>query len=235
MAREADELRTGLLRAVSHDLRTPLASIKASVTSLLSQDIQWDDEQRREFLVTVDVETDRLNRLVGNLLDMSRLEAGAVTLQKSAVVIDDVVANALASLSHPTDTVEVRIPEDVPLVSADPELLERAVANVVGNAVAWSPPGAAIVVEAAWSAPRPPAHRRPRARASPRRLVPAAVRPFQRLGDNASAGRTNGVGPQPGGGDGLRDGHGRSARLRRHARRRPHSGDRARPVRGPRP
>ena len=187
-------MRTGLLRAVSHDLRTPLASIKASVTSLLSADIEWDDEQRREFLVTVDAETDRLNRLVGNLLDMSRLEAGVVTLHTSPVVIDDVVANALASLSCPTDAVQVRIPEQLPLVQADAELLERSVANVIGNAVAWSPPGVAIVVEAALVGPRVHLRIADRGPGIPEAARAGAVRPFQRRGDNAGAGGANGVG-----------------------------------------
>ena len=74
---QADRLRTAILRAVSHDLRTPLASIKASATSLLQDDIVWPDEARHEFLSTIDEETDRLNVLVGNLLDMSRIETGA--------------------------------------------------------------------------------------------------------------------------------------------------------------
>lgn len=193
-AREADELRTGLLRAVSHDLRTPLASIKASVTSLLSPEIRWDDEQRHEFLRTVDAETDRLDRLVGNLLDMSRLEAGAVTLHVGAAVVDDVVANALASLSRPTDPVEVRIPEDVPLVLVDAELLERAVANVLGNALAWSPPGASIVVEAAAVGPSVHLRIADRGPGIPEDARAGAVRPFQRYDDRPAPGDSNGVG-----------------------------------------
>ena len=75
---EADQVRTALLQAVSHDLRTPLSSIKASASSLLQRDVTWTDEQREEFAVTIDAEADRLNRFVGNLLDMSRLHAGAL-------------------------------------------------------------------------------------------------------------------------------------------------------------
>ena len=76
---DTDALRTALLRAVSHDLRTPLSSIKASVTSLQQSDVGWSDEDRADFLSTIDEETDRLNHLVGNLLDMSRVQTGALT------------------------------------------------------------------------------------------------------------------------------------------------------------
>ena len=194
LAREADELRTALLRAVSHDLRTPLASIKASVTSLLSPDIEWDEDQRLEFLSTVDTETDRLNRLVSNLLDMSRLQAGAVTLHQGAVVIDDVVANALASISHVPDTIAVDVPEDVPLVAADAELLERAVANVISNAIGWSPAGAPIEVEAARVGERVHLRVIDRGPGIAETARDGALRPFQRLGDNPSAASPNGVG-----------------------------------------
>ena len=95
---EANELRTALLAAVSHDLRTPLASIKASVSSLLQRDVTWTPETTREFLETIDDETDRLNTLVGNLLDMSRLQTGAVHLVADDLGLDEVVGKALASL-----------------------------------------------------------------------------------------------------------------------------------------
>ncbi len=194
LAREGDELRTALLQAVSHDLRTPLANIKASVSSLLSPETHWDDDQRHEFLETVDAETDRLNRLVNNLLDMSRLQGGAVTLQYGPVVVDDVVANALTSIAEVPASVRVSIDEDLPMVSADAELLERAVANVIGNAIAWSPADSPIRIEASPVGTR--VHLRVVDRgpgiAAPERA--AAMRPFQRLGDESSRTSPNGVG-----------------------------------------
>lgn len=141
-----DQLRTALLRAVSHDLRTPLASIKASATSLLQQDVDWSPEAVREFLATIDEEADRLNALVGNLLDMSRLETGALDLIVRPVGLEEVVAGALASLGTAVADVVVDVPETLPRVLADPALLERAVANVVGNAVQASPPQAPVRV-----------------------------------------------------------------------------------------
>jgi two-component system sensor histidine kinase KdpD len=134
-----DQLRTALLRAVSHDLRTPLASIKASATSLLQEDVDWSPSAVREFLVTIDEEADRLNALVGNLLDMSRLETGALDLLVRPVGLEEIVAGALASLGAPVGDVVVEVPETLPRVAADPALLERAVANVIGNAVQASP------------------------------------------------------------------------------------------------
>ncbi|MBK9180337.1 MAG: sensor histidine kinase KdpD [Acidimicrobiales bacterium] len=186
---EADALRTALLQAVSHDLRTPLASIKASVTSLRQGDVAWTDEDRSAFLATIDEEADRLNRLVGNLLDMSRLQSGALQADLRPTALEDVVAAALGSLSGLPDVVDVEVPETLPLVVADPTLLERTIANVVANAVRFTPEGRRVRVEAGGVGDRvdlqvidrgpgiPPGHR------------DAVFAPFQRLGD-----RPNGTG-----------------------------------------
>src|SRR5690606_34385035 len=115
-----DQLRTALLRAVSHDLRTPLASIKASATSLLQDDVHWSPEAQREFLSTIDEDADRLVALVGNVLDMSRLETGALDLVVRPVGLEEVVATALASLGPVGAAVEVEVPETLPRVRADP-------------------------------------------------------------------------------------------------------------------
>jgi two-component system sensor histidine kinase KdpD len=145
---EADALRTALLRAVSHDLRTPLASIKASVSSLLQHDVSWSPTDVDAFLTTIDEETDRLDNLVGNLLDMSRLQAGAVRPQQQLVAPEDVVAAAIASLSDPPTHIEVQVAETLPPVLADAALLERVLANVIGNAAHHTPPELPVVVEA---------------------------------------------------------------------------------------
>jgi two-component system sensor histidine kinase KdpD len=144
---EADLLRTAILRAVSHDLRTPLASIKAAATSLLQRDVEWTGADRQDFLRTIDEEADRLNTLVGNLLDMSRLEAGAVRAQVRPVALEDIVPVALSGLPG-RDRVEVTVPETLPQVLADPTLLERAVANLAANALRHSPVGRTVRIEA---------------------------------------------------------------------------------------
>ena len=137
----ANELRTAILSAVSHDLRTPLAAIKASVTSLLQQDVDWTPEARREFLATINEETDRLNALVGNLLDMSRLQTGALEVRTQQVSLFEAVAAALRSLGPRGDDVRLELPDGLPDVVADAGLLESALANVIANAVAYAPPG----------------------------------------------------------------------------------------------
>jgi two-component system sensor histidine kinase KdpD len=181
---KANELRTALLAAVSHDLRTPLASIKASATSLLSEDVNWDPASVRDLLKTIDDEADRLNSLVGNLLDMSRLQTGSLPIAARPVGLEEVVAGAISSLGLPGDTVETDVPETLPLVDVDPALLERAVANLVENAVRHAPAGETVRVIAGRvgdrvdlrvidAGPGIPAGERDR-----------VFRPFQRLGDH---------------------------------------------------
>jgi two-component system sensor histidine kinase KdpD len=138
---EADRMRTALLAAVSHDLRTPLASAKAAVASLRSADVHFDEHDRAELLATADESLDRLTRLVANLLDMSRLHAGALGISAIEVGAEDVVARALDDLGPAGRTVAVHLPDDLPPMRADPGLLERVLVNIVGNALRYSPPG----------------------------------------------------------------------------------------------
>ncbi|MDQ1424494.1 MAG: two-component system, OmpR family, sensor histidine kinase KdpD [Acidimicrobiaceae bacterium] len=135
----ADELRTSLLRAVSHDLRTPLAGIKASVSSLRQPDVDWPEEARAEFLTGIEADTDRLTEIVVNLLDLSRLQAGALRPRLSDIALDDVIAAALHSLGGRSDRVKVDLGGGVIGAVADPALLERVIANLVANALVWSP------------------------------------------------------------------------------------------------
>ncbi|MET0579073.1 MAG: ATP-binding protein, partial [Ilumatobacteraceae bacterium] len=131
----ANTLRGSLLQAVSHDLRTPLASIKASISSLRQRDIDWSPEDVDEFQRTIEEETDRLTELVGNLLDMSRLQASALTVELRPTDVEATVLAAVASLGPAGAVVEIDVPESLPNVAADAALLERSLANLVGNAV----------------------------------------------------------------------------------------------------
>ncbi|MDT9687517.1 sensor histidine kinase KdpD [Streptomyces sp. P9(2023)] len=149
---EGNKIRTSLLAAVSHDLRTPLAGIKASVTSLRADDVEWSDEDRSELLAGIEEGADRLDHLVGNLLDVSRLETGTVTAVIRETDLDEVVPMALAGV--PEGSVDLDIPETLPMVAVDRGLLERAVANIVENAVKYSPEGAAVLVSASALADR---------------------------------------------------------------------------------
>ncbi len=137
----ADRMRTALLAAVSHDLRTPLASAKAAVTSLRSPDMLWDAADTEELLATADESLDRLTRLVANLLDMSRLQAGALSLFPRPSGLDEIVALALDALGPAGRDIIVEIPELLPAVRADPAILERVVVNLAENALRYSPAG----------------------------------------------------------------------------------------------
>jgi two-component system sensor histidine kinase KdpD len=183
---QASALRAAILQSVSHDLRTPLSSIKASVSSLLQHDIEWTDKDRGEFLATINAEADRLNRVVGNLLDMSKLQSGAVQTSIRPVGLEEVVAATLASLSGLPDVVLVDVPETLPPVRVDPALLERALANVVSNAIAWSPAGEKVRIEAAEVVGR--LHVRVIDRGPGIALGQRArvFEPFQRLGDRSN-------------------------------------------------
>jgi two-component system sensor histidine kinase KdpD len=141
----ANELRVALLQAVSHDLRTPLASIKASISSLRQRDIDWPADTRDEFEATIESETDRLTALVANLLDMSRLQTSALVVDLRATGVEEVVLGALGQHSA---AVEVEIDETLPDVRADPALLERALANVISNATRAAPPACPVRVTA---------------------------------------------------------------------------------------
>jgi two-component system sensor histidine kinase KdpD len=136
---EADRMRTALLAAVSHDLRTPLASAKAAVASLRSDEVDFGEDDRRELLATADESLDRLSRLVTNLLDMSRLQAGALGVNAVDVGSEDIVPRALDDLGPDGRKVAVHIPDDLPPVHADPGLLEQILVNLVANALRYSP------------------------------------------------------------------------------------------------
>jgi two-component system, OmpR family, sensor histidine kinase KdpD len=180
---QANDLRTALLRAVSHDLRTPLASIKASATTLLSEDLRLGPDSTRELLTTIDEEADRLNDLIGNLLDMSRLQSGTFELVQRDVGLDEIVAQSLASLGERAVHVVSEVPENLPRVHIDAALLERAVANVIDNAIAWSPLDRPVRVQACAfddTVELRVVDRGPGIPADQRENV---FQPFQRLGD----------------------------------------------------
>ena len=136
---EGNRMRTALLAAVSHDLRTPLASIKASVSSLRQTDVHWTEEDEADLLANIEQNADRLDALVGNLLDMSRLQTGSLAPFLRAIAVDEVAPVALRGLDG-GDALRIVVPDDLPLVRADPGLLERVLANLFSNALRHSPP-----------------------------------------------------------------------------------------------
>jgi two-component system sensor histidine kinase KdpD len=179
------ELRAALLSAVSHDLRTPISAIKASVTSLLQKDVEWTPEARDEFVRTIDEATDRLNALVGNLLDMSRLQAGGLEMRAAPVGVEQVLPAAMRSLGAGEDAVELDVPESLPRVLADPGLLERALANVIENAIRFSPPGKPPRITAGVVDGVVDVRVTDRGPGVPRDEQEHLFAPFQRLGDTS--------------------------------------------------
>jgi two-component system, OmpR family, sensor histidine kinase KdpD len=179
----ADRMRTALLAAVSHDLRTPLASAKAAVTSLRSHDIEFDESDREELLETAEESLDRLARLVGNLLDMSRLQAGVLGISATAIGLEDAVPLALDELGPAAATVGTDIPADLPAATADPGLLERVLVNIVANALRYSPPGQPPTITASAHAGQVELRVIDRGPGIPEDQWEHVFLPFQRLGD----------------------------------------------------
>ncbi|MDT0438793.1 MULTISPECIES: sensor histidine kinase KdpD [Streptomyces] len=178
---EGNRIRTALLAAVSHDLRTPLAGIKAAVSSLRSDDVAWSEEDRAELLEGIEEGADRLDHLVGNLLDMSRLQTGTVTPLIREIDLDEVVPMALVGV--PEEGVVLDVPETLPMVAVDPGLLERSVANLVENAVKYSPRENDVLVAASAIADRVEVRVVDRGPGVPDDAKERIFEPFQRYGD----------------------------------------------------
>jgi signal transduction histidine kinase len=129
-------MKSSLISTVSHELRTPLASIKGYATTLLADDVEWDRDSQRDFLTIISAETDQLNSLVGELLDISRIEAGSLNVTKTECDLDELIAQAAfqAGLS-PATNLEVDLPADLPPLYADPRRIEVVLRNLLENAV----------------------------------------------------------------------------------------------------
>jgi len=146
--RQADQMRVALLNAVSHDLRGPLASSKAAISSLLNHEVAWTREDQRELLNSASLSLDQLNHLIENLLDMSRLEAGAIFLNWRNVGVEDAVSGAIKSLKSPTNLIEIGIDSELPPIHGDPILLERVIGNLLENAIRFNPKERSITIAA---------------------------------------------------------------------------------------
>jgi two-component system sensor histidine kinase KdpD len=147
---ESDQLKSSLLSSVSHELRSPLAAIKASVSSLRTGAVDWNSEARGELLTTVEEEIDHLNVLVGNLLDMSRIEAGALKPQKKPDVLAEIVGAVTGRMRPQTQNyqISVDIPDDLPLVNVDYVQMQQVFTNLITNSLKYSPPGSTIRIVA---------------------------------------------------------------------------------------
>ncbi|MFI7465271.1 ATP-binding protein [Nonomuraea sp. NPDC049646] len=180
---EADRMRTALLAAVSHDLRTPLASAKAAVESLGSTEVAWSERDRSELLATAKESLDKLDRLVANLLDMSRLQAGVLGVSAQPLALEEIVPRAIDDLGPLRDRVEGDVSVELPDVLADPALLERVLVNLMSNAVRFSPPGRTVLVTASGHGDHVEIRVMDRGPGIPPEAHDRVFQPFQRLGD----------------------------------------------------
>jgi two-component system sensor histidine kinase KdpD len=191
---ESERARTALLNAVSHDLRTPIASAKAAVSSLLAADVAWSEADRTELLASADTSLDRLTDLVTNLLDLSRLQAGVLPVLSSPVGLEDVVQRALDSVAAPDAPLDVDVPTDLPEVNADAGLLERVVANLVQNALRYAPDGSWVAVTGSVHAGLVELRIIDRGPGIPAADADAVFAAFQRQDDSPAAGAGVGLG-----------------------------------------
>ena len=188
---DVDRVRTALLAAVGHDLRTPLAGIKAAVTGLRQPGAGLSTEDQAELLATIDDCCDQLTELVDNLLSLSRLEAGVVSVELEPVSLHAVVEQAVRS-THLDDTlISVAVADHLPLMLADPVLLERVIANVLTNAAAVSTPGRPAQVNGRWTAGEVELVVVDHGPGVPADLRDRMFEPFQRLHDRST---TQGLG-----------------------------------------
>ena len=213
-----DQQRTSLLAAVGHDLRTPLAGIKAAVSSLRQTDVEWSDEERGELLATIEDSADRLDAWSRNLLDASRLQTGSLSVRaRAGGARRGGRRGACSRFPDAAERVTVDVAEDLPLVHADPGLLQRVLVNVLDNALrhgAGAARSRSAPPRAATSAKLEVIDHGP---GVPERARERLFEPFQRLDDA----RPEGVGLGPAGRARLRRGDGRRAGRRQHPGRRP--------------
>ena len=136
--RRSDAVKTAVLRSVSHDLRSPLMAILTSASALARGDLDLDQDDQRELVATILNEADRLDRVISNLLDLSRLEAGAAEPQPEVWPVDELVAQAIGQLGEAGGRIEVELPEESPAVRVDAQQIERVLVNLFENALKYS-------------------------------------------------------------------------------------------------
>jgi two-component system sensor histidine kinase KdpD len=147
---ESDHLKTAILSSVSHELRTPLSTIKAAASSLRSKEVSWDSPARAELVAAIDDEADHLNMLVGNLLDMSRIESGALKPKREWNMLPEIVGSVLTRMKHQTEThrIELDVPESLPLVPVDYVQMEQVFTNLVSNSLKYAPASSVVRLRA---------------------------------------------------------------------------------------
>ena len=194
--RRTDELKTALLNTVSHDLRTPLSSIIASAGSLLQQDVRWTEDERRDFARAIEEEAERLNRLVGNLLDLSRIQAGSLMPQRGwydlSALVDDVLGRLRSVTSR--HQVVVSVEEELPPVFLDYVEIDEVLTNLIENAVKYTPPGSEIAILATRANDVVRVEVADRGPGIPPEALPRLFEPFYRVQREGQMARGTGLG-----------------------------------------
>lgn len=181
---ETDRIRSSMLAAVGHDLRTPLSGLKASVSSLRQDDVTWTAQEAAELLASIEDSADRLAEIIANILDLTRIQVGAVIPRTEPVAVDEVMARAL--LDVPRAPVRLEVPDDLPLVLTDAGLLERILVNLLDNAARYSPPGRPAELRAALADGGVEVSVLDHGPGVPAGAWATLAVPFQRLGDRSS-------------------------------------------------
>jgi two-component system, OmpR family, sensor histidine kinase KdpD len=147
---ESDQLKSSILSSVSHELRTPLSTIKAAASSLRSREVSWDSPARADLIAAIDDEADHLNMLVGNLLDMSRIESGVLKPKREWNILPEIIGSVLARMKNLTTEhlIEVDVPESLPLVPVDYVQMEQVFTNLVSNSLKYAPAHTVVCVRA---------------------------------------------------------------------------------------
>lgn len=147
---ESDQLKSAILSSVSHELRTPLSTIKAAASSLRGKQVSWDSPARTELIAAIDDEADHLNLLVGNLLDMSRIESGALQPKREWNILAEIVEEVLGRMRHVAEdhTLKVDVPEDLPLVPVDYVQMQQVFTNLVSNSLKYAPANTVVWIQA---------------------------------------------------------------------------------------
>jgi two-component system sensor histidine kinase KdpD len=147
---ESDQLKSAILSSVSHELRTPLSTIKAAASSLRGKEVSWDSPARMELVAAIDDEADHLNMLVGNLLDMSRIESGALKPRREWNILSEIVGSVLARMKRLSEShqITVDVPENLPLVPVDYVQMEQVFTNLVSNSLKYAPANTVVCIRA---------------------------------------------------------------------------------------
>ena len=148
---ESDQLKSAILSSVSHELRTPLSTIKAAASSLRGEEVSWDSPARVELIAAIDDEADHLNLLVGNLLDMSRIESGALKPKREWNLLSEIVGGVLARMKHlaVSHSVKTDVPESLPLIPVDYVQMEQVFTNLLSNSLKYAPANTTVSIRAA--------------------------------------------------------------------------------------